>query len=140
MTLASRPEVAPGKAAPRGVFTHRTIPHLICNARRYLPRTATFALTRDTQGVGGSWLYVRGRDSIRIMRSDRGFRLVVQGPREMRQYFDFVNDDERQDFQSTIEGELVAAGWVELGQSDRRQGLSNNRIAAREIASDRRRV
>jgi hypothetical protein len=74
------------------------------------------------------------------MRSDRGFRLVVQGPREMRQYFDFVNDDERQDFQSTIEGELVAAGWVELGQSDRRQGLSNNRIAAREIASDRRRV
>jgi hypothetical protein len=83
-----------------------------------------------------SWLFVRGPESIRIVRP-RGFALIVKGPGHAQQRSDFRDEDELQQFQVSIAERLSEQGWILLGADvDRRAG--GDRRAALRGTSDRR--
>lgn len=83
-----------------------------------------------------SWLFVRGPQSIRIVRP-HGYALIVKGPGQSEQRNDFGSEDEVQAYQVSIAERLSEQGWILLGVDlDRR--VTSDRRAADRGTSDRR--
>jgi hypothetical protein len=84
-----------------------------------------------------SWLFVRGQESIFIMRP-RGCSLIVEGPGSSRQEHNFDDEDAMQAYQMSIAEQLSERGWLLEGvDRDRRSG--RDRRAALRPTPDRRR-
>jgi hypothetical protein len=77
----------------------------------------------------GAWLFVRGEESIRIVRPP-GCALIIHGPDRTRQRRDFDDEDTLQAFQVSIAERLTEHGWILFGVDvDRRSGKDRRRIA-----------
>jgi hypothetical protein len=83
-----------------------------------------------------SWLFVRGRESIRVVLSDE-WMLLVSGPGSKRWSYTFKSDEERTEFQRSLEGRLRVQGWVLEGYETERR-LGGERRVRRRGARDRR--
>jgi hypothetical protein len=68
-----------------------------------------------------AWLFIRGGQSVRIVRDPGGPGLDVQGPGTEYRRHDFSSEDELLEFQRTFEQRLAADGW-ELRASHERRG------------------
>jgi hypothetical protein len=88
--------------------------------------------------VAGIWLFVRGSESIRICLREDEHGLRVLGPGDRRQEYEFTDSEERITFQSNLERQLAASGWILEQFSDRRSRFER-RLSRRDKASDRRR-
>jgi hypothetical protein len=89
--------------------------------------------------VSGIWLFVRGKESVRIMRPEAHCALRVHGPGPRREQYDFDREEDRAEFQNALEAQLNAEGWVLESFSERRGSAPERRQAQRGSASDRRR-
>ena len=87
--------------------------------------------------MAGIWLFVRGTESIRILLREDGHGLRVLGPGDRRQEYEFKDSDARLTFQTRLERQLAASGWVLEQFSDRRSRYER-RVGRRDQASDRR--
>jgi hypothetical protein len=87
--------------------------------------------------VSGIWLFVRGAESIRILLREDEQGLRVVGPGDRRQQYEFKDIDARITFQSSLERQLAASGWILEQFSDRRSRF-DRRVSRRAQASDRR--
>lgn len=84
-----------------------------------------------------SWLFVRGAESIRVVRpTDQS--LLVLGPGPLRDVRDFRSDADVEAFQMALAERLSELGWVLLGPDVDRRGGEDRRRTSRS-ASDRRR-
>jgi hypothetical protein len=83
-----------------------------------------------TQTSGGAWLFVRGRQAVRIVRREHsdGADLVVCGPAADEQTHTFSSVPECMRRQAEIEAGLMAEGFVLQSSSDRRRGSDRRRI------------
>jgi hypothetical protein len=88
--------------------------------------------------VAGIWLFVRGSESLRILRREDRHALRVLGPGDRRQDYEFDDENARIEFQSTLEQQLASTGWTLEQFSDRRSHLER-RSSPRDQASDGRR-
>lgn len=84
-----------------------------------------------------AWLFLRGEESIRIVRDPSAFVLKVEGPGYEREVHSFKNEAEVAEFQRKYEARLTGQGWV-LGASQERRSGRDRRAAHR--GSDRRRA
>jgi hypothetical protein len=83
-----------------------------------------------------AWLFLRGTESIRIVRDPKAFVLRVDGPGYEREVHAFAGEVELGEFQRNYESRLVAEGWV-LGASQERRSGRDRRSEPR--GQDRRR-
>ena len=83
-----------------------------------------------------AWLFVRGEDSVRIVRDPVAFVLRIEGPGYEREVHAFKSEGEIGEFQRNYEARLLAEGWV-LGASQERRSGRDRRSDPR--GSDRRR-
>ena len=83
-----------------------------------------------------AWLFLRGVESIRIVRDPGAFVLRVDGPGYEREVHAFKDEAEVAEFQRNYEARLVAEGWV-LGASQERRTGRERRSDTR--GTDRRR-
>lgn len=83
-----------------------------------------------------AWLFLRGVESIRIVRDPGAFVLRVDGPGYEREVHAFKDEAEIGEFQRTYEARLLAEGWV-LGASQERRSGRDRRTNPR--GRDRRR-
>jgi hypothetical protein len=88
--------------------------------------------------VAGIWLFVRGSESIRILlrQDEQGVRVV--GPGGRHREYEFTDNEARITFQTDLERQLVASGWILEQFSDRRSRF-DRRVSQRDHALDRRR-
>jgi hypothetical protein len=77
-----------------------------------------------------AWLFLRGSESIRIVRDPRAFVLRVEGPGYEREVHAFKDESEVGDFQRNFEARLLAEGWA-LGASQERRSGRDRRTNAR---------
>jgi hypothetical protein len=76
-----------------------------------------------------AWLFVRGSQSVRILRQD-GHRLSVCGPGRFRASYEFADDNEMSDFQLSYEQRLESLGWnAEGAEGERRSGTDRRSVA-----------
>jgi len=68
-----------------------------------------------------AWLFVRGEDSIRITTAPTGGALVVYGPREANQSYDFADAGSRRQLRASYQERLLNDGWVLAIVAERRQ-------------------
>jgi hypothetical protein len=85
-----------------------------------------------------AWLFLRGTESIRIVRDPGVLVLRVEGPGYEREVHAFKDEAELGEFQRLHEARLVAEGWV-LGASQERRSGRDRRGEPRG-GSDRRRA
>lgn len=88
-----------------------------------------------TQASGGAWLFVRGRQAVRIVRRehpDGGADLVVCGPAADEQTHTFSSVPECMRRQAEIEAGLMAEGFMLQSSSDRRRGSDRRRITRKD--------
>jgi hypothetical protein len=85
-----------------------------------------------------SWLFVRGGESIRIVRPN-GCVLIINGPGAAQERHDFGDEDEVQAYQMSIAEELAAVGWL-LEGVDRERRSGQDRRGVRRGTPDRRRA
>ena len=83
-----------------------------------------------------AWLFVRGEESVRIVRDPREFILRIEGPGYEREVHAFKSETEIGEFQRNYEARLVAEGWM-LGASQERRSGRDRRSNPR--GGDRRR-
>ena len=83
-----------------------------------------------------AWLFVRGEESVRIVRDPKAFVLRVEGPGYEREVHAFKDEAEVGEFQRNYEARLLAEGWM-LGASQERRSGRDRRADAR--GPDRRR-
>ena len=83
-----------------------------------------------------AWLFLRGAESIRIVRDPGAFVLRVDGPGYEREVHAFKDESEVGEFQRNYEARLLAEGWV-LGASQERRSGRDRRVHTR--GPDRRR-
>jgi hypothetical protein len=84
-----------------------------------------------------SWLFVRGIETIRVVLGGE-WKLLVSGPGAKRWSYTFDSDDERFQFQTSLEERLRLQGWsLEGYEHDRRMG--GERRGAGRGTRDRRR-
>jgi hypothetical protein len=83
-----------------------------------------------------AWLFLRGAESVRIVRDAAAFVLRVEGPGYEREVHAFKDEAELGDFQRAYEARLLADGWV-LGASQERRSGRDRRTNSR--GPDRRR-
>ena len=69
-----------------------------------------------------AWLFLRGDESIRIVRDPNAFVLRVAGPGYERSVHAFKNEDEVGEFQRNFEARLLAEGWILAASQERRSG------------------
>jgi hypothetical protein len=85
-----------------------------------------------------SWLFVRGQESIFIMRP-HGCSLIVEGPGSARQEHNFDDEDAMQAYQMSIAEQLSERGWLLAGvDRDRRSGRERRGVP--RATPDRRRL
>jgi hypothetical protein len=85
-----------------------------------------------------SWLFVRGIETIRVILGDE-WKLLVSGPGAKRWSYTFDSDEERFQFQTSLEERLRLQGWALEGYDhDRREG--SERRSAQRASRDRRRA
>jgi hypothetical protein len=85
-----------------------------------------------------SWLFVRGIETIRVVLGGE-WKLLVSGPGAKRWSYTFDTDEERFQFQTSLEERLRLQGWALEGfDHDRREG--GDRRTAQRITRDRRRA
>jgi hypothetical protein len=96
------------------------------------------ALPDEIAGVPpASWLFVRGIESIRVVVGGE-WKLLVSGPGAKRWSYTFDSDEERFQFQTSLEERLRLQGWALEGyEHERRDGTE--RRTARRGTRDRRR-
>ena len=83
-----------------------------------------------------AWLFLRGEESIRIVRDPRAFVLRVEGPGYEREVHAFKDEAGVGEFQRIFEERLLADGWM-LGASQERRSGRDRRANSRGL--DRRR-
>jgi hypothetical protein len=83
-----------------------------------------------------AWLFLRGEDSIRIVRDPGTYVLRVEGPGYEREVHAFKDEPELAEFQRNYEARLTSEGWM-LGASQERRSGRDRRADPR--GSDRRR-
>jgi hypothetical protein len=83
-----------------------------------------------------AWLFLRGSESIRIVRDPGAFVLRVDGPGYEREVHAFKDEAAVGEFQRSYESRLLADGWV-LGASQERRSGRDRRTDRR--GPDRRR-
>ena len=83
-----------------------------------------------------AWLFVRGGESVRIVRDPGAFVIRIEGPGYEREVHAFKSETEIGEFQRNYESRLLAEGWV-LGASQERRSGRDRRSDHR--GSDRRR-
>ncbi len=88
--------------------------------------------------VPASWLFVKGNESIWIVRP-HGFSMIVSGPGAAGARHDFDNDDDLQKFQIEIAETLTNGGWLLWGVGRHRRGGAERRAGSRG-GTDRRRT
>lgn len=117
------------RACPTDASHQPSRAHRACNAGR---------ATRHTLGMApGSWLFVRGTESIWIVRP-HGCSLIVEGPGSSRQEHDFDDEAAIQAYQVSIAEELSEHGW-RLEAVDRERRSGRDRRGAERTTPDRRR-
>lgn len=77
-----------------------------------------------------AWLFLRGEESIRVLRDPGTLVLRVEGPGYERQVHAFKTEGEIGDFQQSYEARLQAEGWV-LGASQERRSGRDRRANSR---------
>ena len=87
-----------------------------------------------------SWLFVRGAESIRVVRHGQGIIVLsVHGPGPARAVYGFEDEARSQDFLANLEKSLLAARWsIERPNAERRSG-SDRRTSPRMSLERRRR-
>lgn len=86
------------------------------------------------------WLFVRGEDSVRVIRAatpEGHARLLVYGPGNTHASHEFQDGASCADREAAMERELVGDGYVLEQFTDRRRGL--DRRGATRGSDDRRR-
>jgi hypothetical protein len=83
-----------------------------------------------------AWLFVRGEESVRIVRDPGAFVLRVEGPGYEREVHAFKDEAEVGEFQRTYEARLLAEGWMLAASHERRSGRDRRGTSR---GSDRRR-
>jgi hypothetical protein len=85
-----------------------------------------------------AWLFLRGEQSIRLVREASGFVLRIEGPGYERQVHAFKDEAEVSEFQQEYENGLLSDGWV-LGASQERRAGGDRRSENRGGPDRRRR-
>jgi hypothetical protein len=84
-----------------------------------------------------SWLFVRGIETIRVVLGGE-WKLLVSGPGAKRWSYTFDSDEERFQFQTSLEERLRLQGWALEGY-DRERRAGGDRRAGQRATRDRRR-
>jgi hypothetical protein len=85
-----------------------------------------------------SWLFVKGDQSIRVVRPLTATALSVSGPGRARAQYAFDGEAAVQAYQMELAEQFSAAGWVLIGENlDRRRG-GERRLTERETLDRRR--
>lgn len=69
-----------------------------------------------------AWLFLRGGESIRIVRDPRAFVLKIEGPGYEREVHAFKDEAEMAEFQRAYEARLAVEGWLLAASQERRSG------------------
>jgi hypothetical protein len=69
-----------------------------------------------------AWLFLRGTESIRIVRDPKAFVLRVEGPGYEREVHAFHTEAELSEFQGNFEARLLSEGWALGASQERRSG------------------
>jgi hypothetical protein len=85
-----------------------------------------------------SWLFVKGDQSIRVVRPHAATALSVAGPGPARAEYAFDGEGAVQAYQVELAEQFSAAGWILIGQDHERRSGHERRSNARG-GSDRRR-
>jgi hypothetical protein len=103
-------------------------------------RIGTLNNSRQSTDIPGmailAWLFLRGNESVRIVRDPGVFVLRVEGPGYEREVHAFKTEAELAEFQQSYETRLRTDGWV-LGASQERRSGRERRTNSRGL--DRRR-
>jgi hypothetical protein len=83
-----------------------------------------------------SWLFVKGEDTIWVLRSADG-HVAVCGPGTEREDFSFDGDKAMEAFQVSFAERLMLTGWILWGVDRERRAGQERRSSARETV-DRR--
>jgi hypothetical protein len=86
-----------------------------------------------------SWLFVKGDQSIRVVRPPAATALSVSGPGRARAQYAFDGEAAVQAYQMELAEQFSAAGWVLIGQDYERRSGQERRTATRG-GTDRRHV
>jgi hypothetical protein len=84
-----------------------------------------------TQASGGAWLFIRGRQSVRIVRREHPngrADLVVCGPAADEHTHTFSSMAECMQRQAEIEAGLMAEGFMLQTSAERRRGADRRRV------------
>jgi len=84
-----------------------------------------------------AWLFVRGEQSVRIVRNRTQLELSIDGPGADRQRREFADEDALLQFQRSFEQRLTADGWELQSMHERRSGLDRRAVPR---GPDRRRA
>ena len=74
---------------------------------------------RDTEGAD-EWLFVRGKESIRVTRDPAATTLLMFGPGSLQNSHEFDSAASLEAFRQSHEQRVLREGWVLLDVSDRR--------------------
>jgi hypothetical protein len=85
-----------------------------------------------------AWLFVRGGESVRLVREANARILRIEGPGYERQVHAFKDEAELSEFRQDYENQLLTDGWV-IGASQERRSGRDRRDAPREGPDRRRR-
>jgi hypothetical protein len=85
-----------------------------------------------------AWLFVRGDESIRITTTPTGGTLLIYGPREANQSYDFGDAGGRRQFLESYQERLLNDGWVLAIVAERRQPDRDTSPGHERRARDRR--
>ena len=83
-----------------------------------------------------AWLFIRGEQSVRLVRPAEGRLLVVEGPGAERQRREFEDEASLLEFQRDLEERLASEGWELRATHERRSGRDRR---AEPRGADRRR-
>lgn len=83
-----------------------------------------------------AWLFVRGGESVRIVRDPNAFVLRVEGPGYAREVQSFTNERDIGEFQRAFEARLEHEGWALAAMHERRSG--QDRRSEPRAGEDRR--
>ena len=86
-----------------------------------------------------SWLFVKGDQSIRVVRPPAATALSVSGPGRARAQYAFDGEAAVQAYQMELAEQFSAAGWILIGENYERRSGGERRQAKRD-ATDRRRT
>jgi hypothetical protein len=76
---------------------------------------------QDMDYLADALLFVRGEQSIRIVRASTGRRLLAYGPRGAKHSYDFDSPASLEEFLQSYQQRLKNEGWILAIVSERRQ-------------------